>query len=407
MNEMCTEFANFGSNICKQPAETWVFNVFIEKMAGVTDPPHNAHAIDFIDFVKIVCNQTLSMKTHECPRICKPRGKLRDVFQIAFRGLCFHHSSFNTLRFLLFALRAFPMKLSRTGYETGASEPPFITQVDGTFLNLYGKTPNDVLQRHRNALAGVEDDEATPKMKRGNYMQDGALQWWNDEFGTKVVEPKVGYRNEYCNMVASLDGVFTEDWQHGNYLIPAASVWECKIPGWPAQRTDSLERVLQVQAQMDCTNTEWGVIAELAMSDCIWRVAIVQRHEPTIKAIRRSVDVFWQHMKDGTDYGPQTSSEASRMLLGDRFPERMDLTQSPTTEIMSEARQHLIDASETYLTARRTKASCERMMEETAFVMKTMMNNVERVRLPGNISLNHTTTDDQKPRRFSVNEAKQ
>ena len=101
MNRMCTEFANFGSNICKQPAETWVFNVFIEKMAGVTDPPHNAQAIDFIEFVKIVCNQTLSMKTHECPRICKPRGKLRDVFQIAFRGLCVYDSSFNNVRFLL------------------------------------------------------------------------------------------------------------------------------------------------------------------------------------------------------------------------------------------------------------------------------------------------------------------
>ena len=298
------------------------------------------------------------------------------------------------------------MKLSKTGQESGASDVPFITPIDGTFLIPFGKTPNDVLQRHRDARNGVEEDTATPFMKRGNYMQDGALQWFNDEFDAHVVEPEIGYRNEWCNMVASLDGMFTADWMHGNHLIPAGSVWECKIPGYPAERTDGMERVLQVQAQMDCVDAERGVIAELAMSDCRWRIAIVPRHQPTIDAIRRAVDEFWQHMEDGTDYGPQTSSEASRMLLGNRLPDRMDLTESPTTEIMSEARQHLIDASETYLTARRTKQSCERMMDECGLIMKAMMNDVERVKLPGGIAVNHTTTNDEKPRRFSVTEPK-
>ena len=94
------------------------------------------------------------------------------------------------------------------------------------------------------------------------------------------------------------------------------------------------------------------------------------------------------------------------MLLGNRLPDRMDLTESPTTDIMSEARQHLIDASETYLTARRTKQSCERMMDECGLIMKAMMNDVERVKLPGGITVNHTTTNDEKPRRFSVTEPK-
>ena len=72
------------------------------------------------------------------------------------------------------------MKLSKTGQESGASDVPFITPIDGTFLIPFGKTPNDVLQRHRDARNGVEEDTATPFMKRGNYMQDGALQWFND-----------------------------------------------------------------------------------------------------------------------------------------------------------------------------------------------------------------------------------
>jgi len=297
------------------------------------------------------------------------------------------------------------MKLSRTGYENGASDTPMITPIDGVFLCPFGLTPNDMLQRHREALAGTSKDHATPIMKRGNYFQAGALEWFNDDYNAKVVEPTKGYRNEYCNLVASLDGVFTEDWQHGNHMIPAGSVWECKLPRFPAQRVDGIERVLQVQSQIDCANVEWGVIAELAQSDCIWRVEVIPRHQPTIDAIREAVDVFWAHMEDGTDYGPQTSSEASRMLLGNRMPDRLDLTDTPTTDIMCEARQNLIDASETYLSARSTKANCERMMEDCAMTMKTVMQDVERVKLPGDIQINHTSNDSDR-RRFSVMEGK-
>jgi hypothetical protein len=35
-----------------------------------------------------------------------------------------------------------------------------------------------------------------------------------------------------------------------------------------------------------------------------------------------------------------------------------------------------------------------------------MMNDVERVSLPNGIKVNHTTTADEKPRRFSVTEPK-
>ena len=62
-------------------------------------------------------------------------------------------------------------------------------------------------------------------MKAGNYFQDGALEWFNEEFNARVVEPSVGYTNEFCNMTASLDGVFEEDWTYQDFSIAVGNNW--------------------------------------------------------------------------------------------------------------------------------------------------------------------------------------
>ena len=159
------------------------------------------------------------------------------------------------------------MKHSITGKESGASDVPFITPVNGEFLIPFGKTPNDILRRHRAAQDGVSDDPPTQFMKRGNFFEDGAREWFMEEFECHLAQPKEGFRNEYCNMVASLDSVFTEDWQYENLpVIPMHSNWECKIPARPSSPTDSMVRVLQCQAQMDCSNASFFLLTSLSSS---------------------------------------------------------------------------------------------------------------------------------------------
>ena len=300
------------------------------------------------------------------------------------------------------------VKHSRTGFESGASESAMITPINGEYLCPFGITPQDILTKHRRVVDGISDDMPTPIMKRGNYFQAGALDWFNDEFDTRVIEPTRGYRNLHCDLVASLDGLFMIDFEFEKHKVPTGSVWECKLPRNPAAHVDTLERVLQVQAQLDCANAEIGIIAELAQSDCIWRLAVVQRHEPTIRAIRKAVSVFWKHMKDGTDYPPATSKEANRLINGNRRPEVMDLTNGPTPEIMGEARQHLLEAADTWLACKRTMKATEQMIEKTELTMKHSMGGVERVALPGDREIRFTTVEYKaQPEKTKVTAAKE
>ena len=310
------------------------------------------------------------------------------------------------------------MKHSITGKQSGASEPPFITKVKGEYLLPFGITPNDILLRHRKVQDGVPEDNPTPIMQRGNYYQDGALKWFCDEYSAHIIEPKRGYGNQSCNMVASLDGIFIEDWVYQSTTIPEGNIWECKLPRFPSNPTASLERVLQVQAQMDCADCQFAVIAEQAQSDCIWRVEIVPRHEPTIRAIREAVDIFWEHIYKDTDYPPTTTKEARHSYKSNKF-DPIDLREGPTPEIKSEARQSLIENAENYLAAKRREKESKDAIEKYGLTMQHIMVGIEKVLLPDGRTISFGTstrkaqpekttpaTKEKTHRTFSVKEQK-
>ena len=299
------------------------------------------------------------------------------------------------------------MKHSVTGVESGASDVPFITPIDGNFLQTYGITPNDVLKKHRAAKENVNLDTATPFMDRGNFFENGAWKWFQRDFSCKIAHPKIGYVNKNCNLVASLDGIFSKDCIIENQKVPAGSVWECKIPSRPHKTTDSIERILQVQAQLDCADAEYGIIAELAMTDCIWRTALVKRHEATISAIRKAVNVFWEHIKNDTDYPPVTSSEASRLIQGNRRPEVHDLSKGVSDEIPEEARRDMIDAADNYLSAKRAEVASKAMMENSKLTIQALMGGWEKVKLPRDILISHSTVEYKaQPEKTKITPAK-
>jgi len=285
-------------------------------------------------------------------------------------------------------------KYSKTGWELGASETPWFVKIEDEFVPHFRTTQNDILTKHRAARDGTPiENDPTPAMKAGNHFQDGALIWFNEEFEADVVEPEIGYKNQFCNLTASLDGVFKKDWAYRDFLVPTGSNWECKIPRKPADPIDNMLRVIQCQAQMDCLDCEITVLAELARSDLIWRIAIIPRHQPTIQAIRDGVNEFWEKMEDNSDYPAQTSSEASRMILGNRRPDVLDLTEAKESETISrEGRQHLINASENIITAKRTKKSCEELIERESLLIKNVLGGIEKVKLP-NTKINFTTRE--------------
>ena len=122
------------------------------------------------------------------------------------------------------------MKHSVTGQESGASDAPMITPINGEYLTPFGVTPQATLDRHRAAAAGTLKDKPTPFMKRGNYFEDPSRQWFMDEYECHINHPQEGFRNAHCNMVASVDGLFSDDCIIDNEKVSAGAVWECKLP---------------------------------------------------------------------------------------------------------------------------------------------------------------------------------
>ena len=278
-------------------------------------------------------------------------------------------------------------KFSVTGQESGASDLGAITPVNGEYLLPFGNSPNDVLKRHRAAQDGVDLFPSNRIMEAGNRFEGVIREWFEDDFDCKVMHPKIGYRNEHCNLVASLDGMIETgisitDYQGTHHNLSGRGVVDFKHPIRPPDDPEGLSYVFQVQGQMDCAEANWGILAYLPRTTSEWIIVVVPRHQPTIKAIHDAVNVFWDHMENDTDYLPVTNKEANSHYKSNHFAP-IDLTDGPTEEIKSEARNHLIEAADTFLSAQRAVKAGEKCMEDNKLLMKHIMGGVDKVILPG------------------------
>jgi len=178
-----------------------------------------------------------------------------------------------------------------------------------------------------------------------------------------------------------------------DHTLTGQGVIDFKHPRFKPKEPEGLPYVFQVLIQMDCADADWGIIAFLPRGTLEWCIVVVLRHEPTILAIRKAVNQFWQHMETGTDYPPTTSKEASHLIRGNRLPERHDLRDGPTEEFMNDARQNLIAAVDQYTTARRAKDGNDQIMQDAALIIKSIMGGAEKVILPGDIKVAHSTVE--------------
>ena len=290
------------------------------------------------------------------------------------------------------------MKYSITGKESGASDLGAIVPVASEYLRPFGNSPNDVLTRHRAALEGVDTFPASRIMEAGNRFEDAIRQWFEDEFNCIVDIPTKGFRSKHCNLVASLDGVVVNgltitDHAGVTHTIDSEAVIDFKSPTYAPDDPEAPHYMLQIQGQMECTDFDWGILAQLDRARCEWTIAVWRRHNGVIEAIRKAVDVFWDHMANDTNYEPVTSSEASRLIAGNRQPEPHDMTDGPTNGLDAEQHQDLIDAADTYINAQRAAKASKAVMESAGLNIKAIMGGMEKVKLPAGITVGHTTTE--------------
>ena len=293
------------------------------------------------------------------------------------------------------------VKFSVTGVEIGASDLGAIVEVDGEFLFPFGNGPNDILQRHRAALDGVDTFPASRVMEGGNRFEDAIRLWFEDDFNVAVTPPQRGYRNKNCNLVASLDGLIKEkepftitDHQGITHTLEGEGVVDFKCPTYKPEEPEALQYIFQVQGQMDCVGADWAIIAYLPRVNLEWVIAVTRRHRGMIKAIYEAVDTFWLHMKNDTDYPPATTTEANRLIGGNRRPEALDLVEGcpDDSPIDKNGRDELMNLAESYLAGVKTKKAGENLKEESQLAIQQIMNGVEKVDLPG-VKIKWTTTE--------------
>jgi hypothetical protein len=274
-------------------------------------------------------------------------------------------------------------KFSITGVESGASDSGALVGASPY------DTSNDLLVRHRSAANGVENNNPNGHMLAGNYWEDASRQWFEDIFGCEITHPEIGYPDEVCNMVASLDGLFAApctlvDWQGVEHLIPDGAVWECKLPVYPSEGGPARpERVWQVQAQMMCSGADIAVIAELPRSMPEWQIAVIARDDDMIKQLRESVEEFWMHMDKGTQYPPATVEEASRMIGHNGGKVMIDLSDGPSDGITDEEIEILAAAADRYDAASGAIKVSDSIKKTAQLEMQTILGGREGVVIDG------------------------
>ena len=312
-------------------------------------------------------------------------------------------------------------KFSQTGIESGASDLGAIVQVDGKFLEPFGNTPNDILQRHRAALEGVDLFPASRIMDAGNRFEDAIRQWFEDEYNVTVELAEQGYRSPNCNLVASLDGIIRDgmtitDYLGKTYEIDEPLVIDFKCPTWKPENPEAHHYMLQGHGQMECTGYNWFVLAQLDRVSCNWTISVWHRHDGVITAIREAVDTFWGHMANDTDYPPITPSEASRLTPGNPMAAPHDLTHGPSDVFDTDARNTLIAMAGVISRAKEEIKDAKKREDNAKMAVMDIMVGVEKIIVPG-AKISWSTTEYKaqpekitpaKPahtgRRFSVKE---
>lgn len=310
-------------------------------------------------------------------------------------------------------------KFSQTGIESGASDLGAIVQVDGKFLEPFGNTPNDILQRHRAALEGVDLFPASRIMDGGNRFEDAIRQWFEDEYNVTVELAEQGYRSPNCNLVASLDGIIRDgmtitDYLGKTYEIDEPLVIDFKCPTWKPENPEAHHYMLQGHGQMECTGYNWFVLAQLDRVSCNWTISVWKRHDGVITAIREAVDTFWGHMANDTNYPPITPSEASRLTLGNPMAAPHDLTEEPDDTFDADDRHNLTFLANEIVEAKADIKAAKKIEDDAKMEIMNIMAGAEKVIVPGaKISWSTTEYKEQpekitpaKPahtgRRFSV-----
>lgn len=197
------------------------------------------------------------------------------------------------------------------------SQLPALLRQDG-----YGKSPNDVLRRCTDAMAGAKED-FTPNeaMNWGSRLEEAIVEEAAERLGMELQHGFTeAFKSDTVPLQCSLDakvtpvlamqtietspekGIFVLN-NEGKILVDSFGCLEAKLTSYAPEDSPPLHRgPLQLQGQMICTGAKWGAIATLYRGTEL-RIFVFDAHPATQEAIIMAAREFEQRLTTYNETG--------------------------------------------------------------------------------------------------------
>lgn len=277
-------------------------------------------------------------------------------------------------------------------------------------------TPNEVMEKALNEHQGkvATDDLANnPKVIAGKYLEPVITKLFIDElirnyslplsaFQISVPDRADFYKLNNGFIGSSLDNLLTIDGvleltDHNNFTYPLNNSGPLEIKNYSGAASDpvSMQYQYQVQAQILCTGSEWGILARL-VKGWEFQYFIYQRNQEMIDEMIDAATDFWDRFDgilEGKDYWypPATTKEASKIYRGNQSKEVVDMS---TNNELSQ----LIDD---YMKANEAAKLAEADKDEASKAIKSIIKEHELVSYNGYM-ISHTSTKRKKTKMVEV-----
>lgn len=191
---------------------------------------------------------------------------------------------------------------------------------------ILGQTPFSTNERERqktiHAKTGVttlaESDFNKEAKDRGNYLEDGILNWTKDKLErmsegkalVKLGKVTHGYRLDDLKLCASLDGILQID---GKIVVrDPGTQGHMELSGFGALEIKTMahedgpprmDQVIQLQTQLLCSGFKWGIIAIFGKSQKL-NLYPYKADKELFKIITEKVLEFWNKVELDEPYPP-------------------------------------------------------------------------------------------------------
>ena len=279
------------------------------------------------------------------------------------------------------------------------------------------KTSNEVLEDALNEHQGKEaknDLANNPKVKAGQALEPAITQMFVNELQSIAKDQKAKFKisvPEKANLYSldngklgsSLDNLLTinngslEVTDHNKSTMVLSKSGPVEIKNYSGSAEDPVNPLYlyQLQQQMLCTGSTWGIIVRLVKGwDLQWYV--YERNTEMCNDIINAATDFWNRFDgilEGKDYWypPETTEEATKIFKGNgnKEPVIMD-----SNNMLSE----LIDE---FMNASKTEKDAKAQKDEASKAIKTIMKEHEVISFNGFI-VSHTTMTRKKTKMVEV-----